>query len=117
MIEFKTAREIKKIPIRKSKLRGMGNTQSKLNRKKHSKTLPKEIAEGNKSADLACEFYGMISDPGAKTLAWPRGRQGGSAGEGGRGGRVHAFLLGGPGRSGQSSETAFVRFWLLLGAT
>ena len=28
----------------------------------------------------------MISEPGAKTLAWPRGRQGGSAGEGGRGG-------------------------------
>ena len=56
-----------------------------------------------KSADLACEFYGMISEPGAKTLAWPRGRRGGSAGEGGGGGRVHAFLLGGPGRSGQSS--------------
>ena len=63
----------------------------------------------------------MISDPGAaKTLAWPRGRRGGSAGEGegggGGGGVVHAFLLGGPG-SGQSSETACVRFWLLLGAT
>ena len=28
----------------------------------------------------------MISEPGAKTLAWPRGRRGGSAGEGGRGG-------------------------------
>ena len=29
---------------------------------------------------LACELYGMISEPGAKTLAWPRGRRGGSAG-------------------------------------
>ena len=58
----------------------------------------------------------MISEPGAKTLAWPGGRRGGSAGKG-EGGGVHAFLLGGPGRSGQSSETAFVRFWLLLGAT
>ena len=28
----------------------------------------------------------MISEPGAKTLAWPRGRWGGSAGEVGRGG-------------------------------
>ena len=42
--------------------------------------------EFEKSADLACEFYGMISEPGAKTLAWPRGRRGGSAGEGGGGG-------------------------------
>ena len=40
-----------------------------------------------KSADLACEFHGVISEPGAKTLAWPRGRRGGSAREGGRGGR------------------------------
>ena len=61
-----------------------------------------------KSADLACEFHGVISEPGpAKTLAWPGGA--GVAlpgkGEGGRGGEggVHAFLLGGPRRSGQSS--------------
>ena len=46
-----------------------------------------------KSADLACEFYRMISEPGAKTLAWPRGRRGGSAGEGGRGGGGGAMLF------------------------
>ena len=39
----------------------------------------------NKSTDLACEFHGVISEPGAKTLAWPRGRWGGSAREGGGG--------------------------------
>ena len=44
------------------------------------------IAQWIKSADLACEFHGVISEPGAKTLAWPRGRRGGSAREVGRGG-------------------------------
>ena len=34
----------------------------------------------------------MISEPGAKTLAWPRGRRGGSAGEGGRGGKGGSML-------------------------
>ena len=85
---------------------------------RHMGARPVQPDAETKSADLACEFHGVISEPGAKTLAWPRGRWGGSAGEGGRGGGgVHAFLLGGPGRSGQSSETACVRFWLLLGAT
>ena len=45
------------------------------------------------SADLACEFHRVISEPGAKTLAWPRGRRGGPAREGGTGG-------GGGGRGG-----------------
>ena len=49
----------------------------------------------------------MISEPGAaKTLAWPGGAGVALPGKGeggGRGGRVHAFLLRGPGGSGQSS--------------
>ena len=53
---------------------------------------PTRIKQRNKkSADLACEFHGVISEPGAKTLAWPRGRRGGSAGEGGRGGEGPCF--------------------------
>ena len=58
---------------------------------------------GRKSADLACEFHGVISEPGAaKTLAWPGGAGVALPGKG-EGGGVHAFLLGGPGRSGESS--------------
>ena len=56
-----------------------------------SRTFPDAPdSENAKSVDLACEFHGLISEPGAaKTLAWPGG--------------VHAFLIGGPGGSGQSS--------------
>ena len=44
----------------------------------------------------------MISEPGAaKTLAWPGGAGVALPGKGEGG--VHAFLLGGPGRPGQSS--------------
>ena len=69
------------------------------------------IIKRRKCANLACEFYGMISDPGAaKTLAWPRGRRGGSAGEGGRGGGRgggRASAAGGPGgRDGRGGATA-----------
>ena len=61
----------------------------------HSGDIPK-------SADLACEFHGVISEPGAaKTLAWPGGAGVALPGKG-EGGVEHAFLLGGPGRSGQS---------------
>ena len=61
----------------------------------------------NKSADLAREFYGMISEPGAKTLAWPGGRRGGSAGEGGRGGGSMLFYSGVPGGPDSPLGTKF----------
>ena len=56
-----------------------------------------------KSADLACEFFGMISEPGAtKTLAWPGGARvalpgKGEGGGGGGGGGSMLFYSGVPG--------------------
>ena len=66
----------------------------------HGRNDTLEFPGSLKSADLACKFHGMISKPGAKTLAWPRGFWGGSAGEGGRGGGGGGsmlFYVGGPG--------------------